>query len=696
MKQKLNAIFPITRQKLVLLLALLLWTKSLFAYLVDFRIGYDWFFQYAILLVNPLASILLVLGLTLLIKRKGLFIATNLILYFSLSLLIIANVLYFREYTDFITINTVFGFGKVASGLGATVFKLLKPYDVFYLLDLIVLGYIAYKKQFTLEYVPKERKNARKLLAAAFTMFVLNLGVSELFRPGLLTRTFSREYIVKYLGLNTYAVLDGIETYQTNQVRAEASPTDLSEVTNYVADNYTAPNPELFGIAKGKNVIVIHLESFQQFLIDFELTDENGQQHEVTPFLNQLYHSDETYGFENFFHQVNAGRTSDAETLMENSLFGLKEGALFTKLGSENTFQAAPNILGQTQGYTSAVFHGNAGSFWNRNETYKRFGYDYFFDASSYEITEENSFQYGLMDKPFFEQSVNYLEHLQQPFYAKFLSVSNHHPYDNLKGEDLGFPLANASDQTINSYFATANYLDSAIAEFFDYLKATGLYENSLIVLYGDHYGISNSRNDVLAELLGAEAGTWDDFDNMQMQRVPFMLHLPGNHQGGISQTYAGEVDALPTILHLLGVDTSQYFQLGQDLFSANRQEVVAFRNGNFVTPNYSVMTEAIYDNATGELISEPSEELMQEIENYRKLAEEQLSISDAINNGDLLRFYNDSGLLPINPNNYNYLDQLTRLTDMEKQLGTDSTSLYSQNNDSSSSNQFVTSGYLK
>lgn len=110
-------------------------------------------------------------------------------------------------------------------------------------------------------------------------------------------------------------------------------------------------------------MIYIHLESFQQFLIDYKLTDENGLQHEVTPFINSLYHSNSTFSFDNFFHQVKAGKTSDAETLMENSLFGLNQGSLFTQLGGKNTFQAAPDILSQTQGYISAVFHGNAGTF---------------------------------------------------------------------------------------------------------------------------------------------------------------------------------------------------------------------------------------------------------------------------------------------------------------------------------------------
>ena len=99
--------------------------------------------------------------------------------------------------------------------------------------------------------------------------------------------------------------------------------------------------------------------------------------------------------------------------------------------------------------------------------------------------------------------------------------MSNHYPYSQFTNDEAGFPIAKTSDETINGYFATANYLDKAVEEFFNYLKSSGLYENSVIVLYGDHYGVSNSRNQNLAELVGKTKADWNDFDNANMQRVP-------------------------------------------------------------------------------------------------------------------------------------------------------------------------------
>ncbi|CAI3439348.1 LTA synthase family protein [Enterococcus cecorum] len=676
------------------LLVVLMWIKNMLAYTLDFHLSLENALQHFILIINPIATTLLLLSVGLYVRRKKPAYITMMVIYFIMTALLFSNAVYYREFTDFITINTMLGAGKVASGLGESAIKLFRPYDILYWLDFILLVFALATKRIKMDETPVRARMAFAFSTLAVMIFSGNLFLAESDRPELLTRTFSRDYLVKYLGINAFTAYDGVQTYKTTQVRAQASATDMDEVAEYVKGHYAKPNDQYFGLAKGRNVIYIHLESTQQFLIDYKLKDENGVEHEVMPFINSLYHSNSTFSFSNFFHQVKAGKTSDSETLFENSLFGLNQGALFTQLGGKNTFEAAPNILKQTQGYTSAVFHGNSGTFWNRNETYKRLGYDYFFDASYYNVTEDNSFQYGLNDKPFFQQSVKYLEHLQQPFYTKFIAVSNHYPYSQLSGDETGFPLAQTKDETINSYFSTANYMDTAVHEFFDYLKQSGLYDNSIIILYGDHYGISNARNKELAQLLGKDRETWSNFDNAQVQRVPYMIHIPGMNKGKIIDTYGGQVDALPTLLHLLGVDTQNYIQLGQDLFSPDHKQLVAFRDGDFVTPNYTYYGGILYDNKTGEEITEPSEELKKQIDADKEAVSDQLATSDKINNGDLLRFYTKSGLKAINPDDYNYLKNTDRIEKIEKELGDKSTSVYSKHNHTSTTDKYQTKSY--
>lgn len=683
-----------TRLGFFTLLAFLTWAKTIMAYLVDFNLGIESPFQYFILFLSPIATTIFLFSASLYVKNSKRAYTAIIIISALTTLLLFSNIIYYREFTDFITVNTMLGAGKVSSGLGESALRMFRPYDFLYWIDIVILiGLLAFKV-IKLDDRPIKARTAFAVTSFSVFLFAANLTLAEMDRPELLKRTFSRDHIVKYLGMNVFTVYDGVQTYHANQRRAQASENDLVDVQNYVKEHQSKPNKETFGIAKDRNVIYIHLESFQQFLIDYKLKDENGVEHEVTPFLNSIYHSNETYSFNNAFHQVGSGKTSDAETMLENSFFGLGQGPLFTQLGDKNTFQAAPAILNQEAGYTSAVFHGNGGAFWNRNETYKHLGYDYFFDASYYDVNEKNSFQYGLHDKPFMEQSVKYLEHLQQPFYSKFIAVTNHYPYSQFKDENAGFPIAKTPDTTINGYFATANYLDTAVKEFFDYLKKSGLYDNSIIVLYGDHYGISNSRNKYLADLVGKSKDDWNDYDDAQMQRVPVMYHIPGQDNGKIMETYGGQIDVLPTLLHLLGVDSSKYIQLGQDMFSKDNDQIVAFRNGTILTPKYTIMGQSVYLNETSQLIETLTEDQLSEIDVIRNKASTQLNMSDALTNGDLLRFYTESGLKPINPEDYDYKNGLEKLKAIEEKKGNKSTSVYSKHGNKSTEDLYETKTY--
>lgn len=659
------------------LLVALIWIKSLFIYYTDFSLGIENLLQHFILWLNPIGTSALLLSIALYIKKPLLSYISMFVIYVLQIFLLFANVIYYRQATDFLTINTITSSSKVAQGLGKSTLSLLAPQDILLWLDIIIILVLLFRHIIPIDKRRFTTKKAFTVSLCAITFFLINLTISEMNRPQLLTRTFDRNYIVKYIGLENFMIYDAVRTAQNNQVRASSDGSEMTSAYNYIQNHYAAPNSSYFGKAKGKNVLIIHLESFQQFLIDKKI---DGQ--EVTPFLNSIYHDKETMSFSNFFHEVGQGRTSDAETMLETGLFGLPEGSVFTSLGSTNTFDAAPAILQQEQDYTTAVFHGNTGSFWNRNDVYKNMGYNYFFDANYFDTSKDNSIGYGLKDKLLFAESVKYLERLQQPFYAKFLTVTNHFPF-SLSDTDSNFPKPDTGDDIVNNYFRTAHYLDQSLQEFFSYLKSSGLYDHTMIVIYGDHYGLSNSNNQALASLLGKSASDWTAFDNAQLQRVPFMIHMPGL-KGGINTTYGGEIDVLPTIMHLLGVNTKQDMFLGTDLLSKSHNSVVAFRNQDFVTPNYTVLggkgaASTVYNNKTGEKETNLTDKQTKSINRAQANVTKRLAISDSINNKNLMRFYSPKGFTPVNPEKQDYTQNWLRMIDIEGQLGKHSTSLYSE-----------------
>lgn len=569
------------------------WIKTVIVYETSFDMKIENAMQLLILIINPLSFLLFFYGLSLFLKSqkaRNRYIVGSSIL---LSFVVYGNVAFYRFYNDFVTLPVLFqtsNFGE----LGTSAAAIISWMDIFYFVDVLLI-IIAVK------FLPKAdeqllpiRKDARKayFVMTAAILF-LNLGLAETERPQLLTRAFDRELLVKNIGTYNYHLYDVYVQSKSSAQRALADGSELVEVSNYVRANQAEPNVEMFGKYEGRNVIAVSLESLQSFVINEEM---NGEV--VTPFLNSLTNDKDTYYFSDFYHQTGLGKTSDSEFIFENSLYGLGRGAVFFTHG-ENTYNSFAERLGEN-GYFTNVMHANNKSFWNRDMIYKSFKLDQFYDLESYNVTEETSVNWGLKDIPFFEQSAALMKEMPQPFYSRLITLTNHYPF-YLDPEDIMIPEYDSNSGTLNRYFQTVRYLDESVKEFFDDLKEQGLYENSIIVMYGDHYGISENHNKAMAKYLNKEEIT--PYDSALLQAVPLYIHIPGSNDGQVMDNVAGQLDIRPTLLHLLGIETSKDMQLGADLFSEEHEDFVIFRDGRFVTDKYVYAGEVCYDRESGEAI---------------------------------------------------------------------------------------------
>ena len=653
------------------------WLKTYVIYLTKFNLGAEGAMQNFLLFLNPLPSGLLLLGIGLFFKgRKSYWIMIA--IDFVLSLWLFANILYYREFSNFLSLSIIKTSGSTADNLGKSIVGITRVTDFLAFVDIALIIFLMVSKVVKYDLRPLKLKFNLLLESIAVLLIGVNLLMAQKDRSGLLTRTFDNSYIVKYLGINEYAVYDTFKTAQTSEQMAKANVSDLQSVKKYLKVNYVKPNSAYTGVAKGKNVLVIHLESFQQFLIGYKWKGK-----EVTPNLNKLYHAKNTLSFANFYNQVGQGKTSDAEMMLENSLFGLQSGSAMSSYGTSNTFESAPAILNQRGGYTTAVMHGGAGSFWNRNNAYKQFGYDYFMPLSYYENKPKYYIGYGLKDKIFFSQSIKYIERLPQPFYLKLITVTNHYPYD-LDKKNQSIDKTDTGDETVDGYVQTAHYLDQAVGQLMRWMKKTGLDKNTLLVFYGDHYGISGNHHKASAELLNQDEFT--NFDNLKFQRVPLMFHMKGL-RGGIKKTYGGEIDVLPTLLNLLGIRNKGTIQFGHDLLSKKAPQIVAQRNGDFITPLYAKVGSTYYDTKTGEEIIQPDKKLKTELVAISNKVTTQLSLSDRVIAGNLLRFYHPKWFKKVKPQDYDYNEQKA----LKKLYAKNKTSLWYKNHQKSTQNKFKT-----
>ncbi|MDD0821171.1 LTA synthase family protein [Bacillus cereus] len=619
MKNKIN--LQMQNISFVLIIALAVWLKTYLITRFSFDLKIESSTQELILFISPLAASLAFVGLALFTtgeKRNYIALCIN----FLLTIVLVGNVMFYDFYSDFVTLP-VLGQTSNFGQLGGSIIEILNYKIILAFVDIIFFFILLKKKALVFQ-------TGRVTHPARFVYFLLtvavfsaNLHLAEKERPELLTRSFDRVMLVKNLGLYTHQVYDLTLQVKAGSQKALADSSKLQETENYVKANQSEPNPNMFGAAKGKNVIVVTLESLQTFLIGAKV---NGE--EVTPFLNEFIN--ESYYFDNFFHQTGQGKTSDSEFLIDTSLYPLNRGAVFFTHGN-NDYTATPEILRQ-QGYFTSVFHANNATFWNRNIMYSALGYDRYYNELDYKITPETNLNWGLKDIEYFDQSVDILKTVDQPFYARFLTLTNHYPFTY--DEDTKFiEPYDSGNGVFDRYIVTARYLDESIKKFIERLKAEGMYDDSIIVLYGDHYGISEKHNRAMAQFLEKDQIT--EFDTLNLQRTPLYIHMPGQTEGETISKPTGQIDIKPTILNLLGIDTTNDIRFGHDMFSNEYTGFVVLRDGSFITDKYAYKNNIFYDRITGEIVDLPKNEAQALI----KRAQNELRMSDKIIEGDLLRF---------------------------------------------------------
>jgi lipoteichoic acid synthase len=613
MPNEIRSAQKITSLRLVIITILIMWIKTVFVMFLGFDLNILSAAEIPAVLVSPGGSLILLFGFSFYFSKTFkpflfwvAWVVANALLY--------GDLLYYRFYTDFVTLPILFQFDNVG-GLGPSTLELMSPWDLLLFIDLIILPFLIRKRTNKSALVKTKQKTWFASTGVVLVLLTVVLGLSR--SPYLFSASYDRDGLVKALGPYNYHLYDFSLGAVTPLNRALASKADAEPSAEYLKSKENQ-STNLFGIAKGKNVVLISMESTQNFVINRKIDGE-----EITPFLNDLVK--DSFYFSNIYDQTAQGKTSDSEFMIDTGLYPLASGSVFVQK-PENTYKSLPHIL-KEEDYYSAVFHGNERTFWNRENMYKGLGYDHFYSERDYHITEENSVNYGIKDIDFFEQTVEKLEEVPQPFYSRLITLTNHFPF-LLDEKDKLINEADTELDVVNRYVTTVRYQDEAIKTFIDDLKKKGLYENTMFVLYGDHYGISEKYEEGVLELTGQEQ---TPVNHVSLQQVPLIIHIPGV-EGRVISRIGGEIDIRPTILHLMGIETENKLSFGHVLFTRNEEHPVIFRDGSFVTGDLTFNDGVCYSNSNGE--AAPSSCLP-----YQPTVRKELKLSDDIIYGDLLRF---------------------------------------------------------
>lgn len=592
----------------ILLFILLVVTKILL-YGRQMATGY---FSYFSLFPPVFASILIIVAISMLLsskKRVRFLYICNIII----TIFIIGDLTYFRYFKDVISIPVLIN-GFQLGAVKSSVSTLVKFSDFLYAADIIFI----FPRLIKFRYINTiETPKVLKLLLFTSLLIVSSaININSFYalsedQPKLLSTLYNKVYVVKKLGFLNYHYLDFYNSlYTTISRNTPVSKEKESKIKTFLQGN-SQDTDNLKGIAKGKNLIMIQVEALQGFVINNEI---DGM--EITPNLNK-YVKKSVY-FDNFYYQISAGGTSDAEFMTNNSLYPAASGAAYF-LYCGNEFNAMPKNFKEA-GYDTAAFHGFRESFWNRNVIYKRFGFDNFYSEKSYDIDENVGL--GLSDKSFLSQSIAKIKELNKPYYAFVITLSSHFPYDDVSNYG-NFNVGQYEDTLLGNYLKSIHYTDEQLGMFFDKLEKEGILEDSVVVLYGDHYAIPKDHSPELAKFLNKDS--LSDLQYSKLQKVPMIIHFPNDSNKGINNIAAGQMDVYPTICNLFNMPNKGL--MGKDLFNSKDEKVI-FRDGSFTDGKhyYAAQTNTYFDMSTEKKIDEN-----EDLKNKKENALNQLEYSDEI-----------------------------------------------------------------
>jgi len=439
---------------------------------------------------------------------------------------------------------------------------------------------------------------------------------------------YSCKFLASRLGILPYHVYDLAVTLAERFAAVAISPAEFEAMQRWFKERNAAEmqapvDPRVpFGLARGKNIFVIQVESLQPDVIGMMV---DGQP--VTPHLDALIR--ESLYFERCFDQTHNGRSSDADFCGYNSLHPVARGSVVCRF-PEVELDAFPAML-RRRGYHTFIACGMEGSFWNMNWMHARYG----FAQQAYERDLQGGEVYGLgiTDISLFQLVLERIDKMPQPFLAHCITLTNHHPYCFVPEGFTGLKLGSLAGTQAGDLLQSVHYTDVAIGQFLDGLKARGLYDDSVILIYGDHDG--QLPRDQCRLLDGPASKPWG-FKGLD--RVAMILRLPGGIVAERRKTTTGHLDFAPTLMHLAGISRDGTFMLGNNLFRGNGNAVIPFRDGSFADQKHLFMSpDGTWENGRVFLLDTAEEVDRSACERSFHEARLRLRMSDWIIQGDLL-----------------------------------------------------------
>ena len=488
------------------------------------------------------------------------------------------------------------------------------------------------------------RKTTTPVASMTSTYAIQNLGVYPYYIGQLLNINFHIDY-EEILDIeneqDAYDVFDSFnknkdayinffdkQTYSNRLMISDA-------VDDLYVDESLSTSEDLTGIFKDKNLVLIHLESFNQFLLDHP--DIN----EFMPFINDLFK--ESFVFNNFYNNVGMGVSSDGELSVLTGLNPTGDETLYWEYNDKPYDLTNLVAYFNEKNYMTEAIHGDKEAFYNRDVIYPEFyGFDTFYALEDfiddgyvvedgYVFDKENNLvhhspwisDFHLADFTY-ELGQNF-QNQSTPYFLFPITMMGHTPYDydpygGLR-EDQFPQYADLIHNITLKYINYSTYYNDIIQRFFiSDDKEDQTLDDTVYVFYSDHG--SGLKNGDLSILFDKDI---DPLEERQMlQQVTAFIYAPSNDEyvdygeyqirkgllTGTQDLVRSQIDLYRTIIELFdlpvnndmyfgvhGMSTEPTFALDNRLTDVVTDHYIySMRNKKRIYPNDLFVSDDMYD----------------------------------------------------------------------------------------------------
>lgn len=566
--------------------------------------------------------ILSLFGMLYLLPKKGRNIA-GIIMNILISILLFADNIYYSYSSNVLSVLQISNL-QYGEEIMSTLPLLLKLPQILYFIDILTLIILIATSIIKIEKGKKSKTKfivCRTIIGIMCMIFFIILSINA--NSKVLEDPYNRDTQIKKGTIYGYHISDILNAMLGSKQAKYDNKNDMMKEYNVLKDEYNEKYGESYIDIKttmeGKNVIILQLESIQEFVLNKTI---NGR--EITPNLNKFIN--ENIRLSNMFMQ-SYSTTADSEFSTVTSLYPVENGMAYSRYYKNNyddIFKMFHN-----KDYTTSYMHGNYGNFWNRTNVYNNMKVDYIELKDKFLDISENIMGY-LSDELLYKQAVQKLKEYDNPFISYVVAASSHTGFtlDGLQDKSkVNINVGKYKDTFFGNYLESVNYADYAFGIFIQELRNASLYDNSVIILYGDHNGLDMYNNEMIEFLKELDSNLTDTDIKLNYIRVLAGMRIPGINNLRIDKPVS-KLDIKPTLAYLC--NTEEGVSLGTNMLA--KKDFICLNNERIVTDKF-YYDELWYDIETGEIV-----EKNDELKKYRDFMQKELEISKSIVLENLLK----------------------------------------------------------